>query len=68
MQQILLLKHVQVVADLSIPSPSLCRALFEVYLGASSVIPEARKEWAKGAKALLESDKVWRDTRKGGSG
>lgn len=53
---------------LSIASPTLCRALFEVYLGESSVVPEARKEWAKGARALLESEKVKRDSRKGGSG
>ena len=56
------------VADLSIPSPSLCRALFEVFLGENSVVPDGRKEWANGARALLESDKVKRDTRKGGSG
>lgn len=56
------------VADLSIPSASLCRALFEVFLGEKSVIPDARKEWATGARALLESDRVRRDTRKGGSG
>lgn len=54
--------------DASIPSPSLCRALFEVFLGQASVVPEARKEWAQGARALLESDKVKRDSRKGGSG
>jgi hypothetical protein len=58
----------QVVADLSLPSPSLCRALFETYLGSNSVIPDARKEWAKGARALLDSEKTRRDTRKGGSG
>lgn len=52
----------------SIASPTLCRALFEVYLGEASVVPEARKEWAKGARALLESEKVKRDSRKGGSG
>jgi len=56
------------VADLSIASASLCRALFEVYLGSSSVVPEARKVWADGARQLLDSDKVRRDTMKGGSG
>jgi hypothetical protein len=56
------------VGDLSIGSPSLCRALFEVFLGEKSVIPDARKEFANGARALLESDKVRRDTRKGGTG
>jgi hypothetical protein len=53
---------------LSIPSPSLARALFEVFLGEKSVVPDARKEFANGARALLESEKVRRDTRKGGSG
>ncbi|KAL4515633.1 hypothetical protein Ndes2437B_g07062 [Nannochloris sp. 'desiccata'] len=56
------------VGDLSIGSPSLCRALFEVFLGEKSVIPDAKKEFANGARALLESDKVRRDTRKGGTG
>lgn len=54
--------------DLSIPSASLCRSLFEVFLGSAAVIPEAKKEWAAGARALLDSDNVRRDTRKGGSG
>ena len=54
--------------DLSISSPSLCRALFEVFLGSGTVVPAARGEWAKGARALLESDKVRRDSRKGGTG
>jgi hypothetical protein len=54
--------------DLSIPSAGLCRALFEIYLGTKSLVPDAKKEWAKGAKELLDSDKVRRDTRKGGSG
>ncbi|GAB4813377.1 hypothetical protein N2152v2_000423 [Parachlorella kessleri] len=48
----------KVVAELSIPSASLCRALYEVYLGSTTVIPEAKKEWAKGARALLESEKA----------
>ena len=52
------------VPDLSIASPSLCRALFEVYLGSASVVPDVRTEWAAGARALLDSDKVRRDTRK----
>jgi Chalcone isomerase-like len=54
--------------DVSIPSAGLCRALFEVYLGSNSVVPDAKREWAKGAKELLDSDRVRRDTRKGGSG
>lgn len=51
-----------------IESPALSRALFEVYLGESSILPDAKKEWATGARALLDSEKVKRDTRKGGSG
>lgn len=54
--------------SLSIPSPGLTRALFENYLGASSVVPEARAAWVAGAKKLLESERVRRETRKGGSG
>jgi hypothetical protein len=54
--------------DLSLPSPSLCRALFETFLGSASVVPDARAAWAEGARALLESDKVRRDTRKSGGG
>ena len=54
-------------AELTIPSAGLCRALFEVYLGESSVVPTARAAWAKGARALLATEEVKRDTRKGGS-
>lgn len=56
------------IPDICIESPSLSRALFETYLGASSIIPEGKREWAEGAKKLLESDKIRRDTRPGGSG
>lgn len=56
------------VPDICIESASLSRALFETYLGASSIIPDAKREWAEGAKKLLESDKIRRDTRPGGSG
>ncbi|PRW61098.1 chalcone isomerase [Chlorella sorokiniana] len=57
-----------IVADLSVPSPGLCRGLFEIYMGSESVVPDARKEWAAGARKLLESDDIRRQTRKGGSG
>ena len=50
--------------DLTIASPSLCRALFEVYLGSSSVVPDARGAWVSGAKALLDSENVKRETRR----
>jgi hypothetical protein len=53
---------------LSVASAGLCRALFEAYLGGSSVVPDVRGTWAAGARALLDSDRVRRDTRKGGSG
>ncbi|PSC74267.1 chalcone-flavanone isomerase [Micractinium conductrix] len=56
------------VADLSVTSAGLCRGLFEIFLGSSSVVPDARKEWAAGARKLLESDDIRRQTRKGGSG
>lgn len=55
-------------ASLCIKSASLCRALFETFLGESSVVPEARAVWAAGARQLLASDDVRRDTRRGGSG
>ncbi|KAL4442719.1 hypothetical protein ABPG77_006713 [Micractinium sp. CCAP 211/92] len=56
------------VADLSVASAGLCRSLFEIYLGSASVVPDARKEWAAGARKLLDSDDIRRQTRKGGSG
>lgn len=34
----------------SIASPGLSRALFEVYLGSSSVVPEARAAWVAGER------------------
>ena len=45
----------------------LCRALFEVFLGADSIVPDARSAWAAGARTLLSSDQVRRDTRKSGA-
>ncbi len=53
--------------DLSIQSPGLCRGLAEVYLGSNSVVPEGRTIWAQGARQLLDSDNVRRETRKSGS-
>jgi hypothetical protein len=49
-------------------SIGLCRGLFEIFLGSASVVPEARKAWAAGARSLLESEEVNRASRKGGSG
>lgn len=37
---------------------SLGRALFEVYLGSNSVVPQARSAWAQGARALLATEQV----------
>ena len=33
-----------------------------------AVVPDARKEWAAGARKLLDSDDIRRQTRKGGGG
>lgn len=53
-------------ADVRIESAGLARALFEVYLGSSPASPDARAAWAAGARALLATETVKRDTRKGG--
>jgi hypothetical protein len=53
--------------QLRVESPMLCRALFEVFLGSESVVPDARAAWAAGARALLSSEQVRRDTRKSGA-
>jgi hypothetical protein len=55
------------VPDLCVESAGLSRALFETYLGSSSIVPDGRREWAEGARKLLESDKVRRQTRPGAS-
>eukprot|EP00884_Botryococcus_braunii_P003095 jgi/Botrbrau1/12787/Bobra.117_1s0006.1 len=51
---------------LTIESPSLCRVLFERYLGEDSLVPLARASWASGARALLATEEVRRDSRKSG--
>jgi len=48
---------------LAVDAPGLGRALFETYLGDASVVPAGRGVWAGGARALLESEEVKRDTR-----
>lgn len=58
----------QVKPDLTIESPGLCRALFEVYTGSNTVVPEAKKAWADGARQLIDSDEVSRKSRKSGGG
>ncbi|KAK9826897.1 hypothetical protein WJX81_006395 [Elliptochloris bilobata] len=52
----------QLTPDLRIEAVSLGRALFEVYLGSNSVVPEARSIWAQGARALLATEQVRRST------
>ncbi|DBB11970.1 TPA: hypothetical protein ACH3X3_006096 [Trebouxia sp. C0006] len=58
----------EVQADLKIDSPGLCRALFEVYTGSNTVVPEAKKAWAEGARQLLDSEEIRRSTRRAGGG
>lgn len=55
----------QTGADLTLKSIPLSRGLFEVFLGVDSVVPEAKKQWAQGARNLLETDRVQKDTRGG---
>ena len=57
-----------VVPDLCVESAGLSRAIFETYLGGGSIVPDGRPVWAEGAKKLIESDKIRRQTRPGGSG
>ena len=56
---------VQAQPDERLESPSLCRALYEVYLGSSPVVPDAIGVWAAGTKRLLESENEKRSTRRG---
>ena len=60
--------RLQATPDLRIESPGMCRALFEVYLGSNTVVPDAIHVWAEGTKQLLDSEEVKRATRRGGSG
>ena len=56
--------YTEVQPPFSIASPGLGRALFELFLGAGAVVPEARKSWVEGIKNLLDYDNVKRSTRK----
>lgn len=58
----------QARTSLCIGSATLCRALFEAVLGQSSIMPGARPNFAAGARQLLESDNIRRDSRRGGAG
>lgn len=53
--------------DARFESPSLCRALFEIFLGEKPIIPDAIGRWAEGTKKLLDSENDRRSTRRGGS-
>ena len=55
----------QLKPDLRIEAVSLGRALFEVYLGSNSVVPDARSIWAQGARALLDTEQVRGHTTQG---
>lgn len=57
----------QATPELSIVSAGLCRSLLEVFLGSNTVVPEAKREWTRGARSLLSSDEIRRDSRKSGS-
>ena len=50
------------MADLSVESAGLSRAIFETYLGGKSIVPEGRAVWAEGARKLIESDTIRRQT------
>ena len=54
--------------QLKIQSIQLTRGIFEVFLGSDSVVPDAKKQWAQGARDLLETERVQKDTRPGGFG
>ncbi len=51
-----------------LPDPAHCLLLPPVTALVCAVVADAKKEWANGARKLLESDDVRRQTRKGGSG
>jgi hypothetical protein len=51
-----------------IPASGLSRAFFEMFLGSAPTVPEAIPLWVAGAKELLDSENVKRDSRKAGSG
>lgn len=55
----------QVQPEFKITSIQLSRGIFEVFLGSDSVVPDAKKQWAQGARNLLETDRVQKDTRGG---
>lgn len=61
------LDYSTVQPDERFDSPSLCRALFEIFLGETPIIPDAVGRWAQGTKDLLASENDRRTSRKGGA-
>lgn len=59
--------YTSIKPPLTINSGAMARALFELYLGSSAVVPEARKAWVQGVKNLLDYENVKRSTRKDGA-
>ena len=56
--------YVSAKPELRIRSRSLCRGLFEIFLGSDSVVPAGRQTvWVAGAKKLLESNNIKRCTK-----
>ena len=53
-------------ADAEFVSGSLCRALFEVWMGSNPIIPEAKEAFSLGARKLVERDTESRDEFKPG--
>jgi hypothetical protein len=58
--------YLQVSVDRRFQSTTLCRALFEIWLGGGSRVPEARKSFAAGVQQLIETDDVSRKQWKPG--
>ena len=55
--------YVSAKPELRIRSLSLCRGLFEIFLGSEPAVLAGRAVWAAGARSLLESDNVKRNTK-----
>jgi hypothetical protein len=39
---------------IGLPSENFCRALFDIYIGPDSIVPDGRKKWAESALELLK--------------
>lgn len=40
--------------SIGLPSETFCRALFDMYTGPQSIVPEGRKQYVQGALELLK--------------